>query len=279
MKPPSPLEARAREHSRRAALAKLKGFADRWGVHMAARVLLTTCKPHLLEKIRGDGCLKPQLSSLLELYGVGFSCGLDRRVSVRDSQGEFTFVDDVYGSGVEYVLGGLFKQLGLQHPLPLPDRVPLSLKEEMQLAGFPVDAQGGRDYLATLHPNMPGDLRYRLQGGNFAELRELAQVSPPPQEPTEKREKPIDTITRVLRRLRESELGKETFLELSQQGLAVIKNTPHYGNVCQVTTRSCARSLRIAGRGPDDIINAFLVGKARKKTNLEIFSVLCRKMI
>jgi hypothetical protein len=277
MRPPSPLEARAREHLRRRALAKLKLFADRWGISHAARVLLTVAQPQLLEKIRGEKEMRPRLVELLKLYAIEFSCDSDRRVTIKDAHGEVTFRDDFYGSGIQYCIGDFLEELGVSHPIPYPDRIPNTFEAELKEAGYLVDPQGAREYLSTLHPNMPTGLKYRLLGGEYNGLRKFTK--PVCVREVKEKETPVYTIKRVLRAMQTEKVDTETFVSLAREGLSVVKATPHYNTICGMSTRSAARSLKIGDHSLDSIRNAHLVGQARKKKNLEIFSILCRRMI
>jgi len=277
MRPPSPLEARAREHLRRRALAKLKSFADRWGIGHAARVLLTVAQPQLLDRIRGEKEIRPRLAELLRLYAIEFSCDTDRNVTIRDAHGEVKFRDDFYGSGVQYCIGDFLAELGVSHPMSLPDRVPNTLATELKAGGFLVDAQGAREYIATLHPNLPTGLKYQLLGGKYEGLRKFTK--PACHRQIKEKETPAYTIKRVLRAMQDQEMDTNAFVRLAREGLSVIKATPHYVTICGMSTRSAARSLRIGDHSLDSIRNAHLVGQARKKKNLEIFSILCRRLI
>jgi len=278
----APLDVLSREPVRRLVIRKLLRLGVEKGFDKIGHALILTGDSEVVRALQQRPVVTKSLSLVLQVHGVTLIYEGNRKYRVTDAAGSFSFVDDYYGSGVEHLFGDVIRDARAERPEDLPlDLVPNSIRAELLGAGLPVTPIGARTYLAGLHATgaYPSTLKFRLQGGSFEELRktELNEFVPEIARDEELAvQQPRLYLRNLMKGMSESTRVDE-FTRLAALGLAMVRQSGMYQEVLGYSSKSSARALYdVTSREP--IADAFLLGKAKKKGNIEIFSALCRRV-
>lgn len=283
MKPLTPLECLRREPLRQVAVRKLHRFAQEKGQAKMSKALILVADSGVMRSIDRHFSKRRDFGAYLAQHGVRIT-HQGRSITVSDSVGTFTFVDDKYGSGFEFLLGHLVEEGHISRPHPLPlDMVPNSISKGMTEGGFEITPHGARQYLVSLHnaAEYPNTLPYRLLGGDFKQLRPLNLVRKADTSEIKSvrltTQSPKKHLRAVIVEL-ESTRDVVEFSRLARLGLAVVRESGDYQTICSLSSRKLARNLFGAVFEGDPVEEAYLLGKAKGRTNIEIFSALCRRV-
>lgn len=175
----TPETSKKEELLRKAITSELRIIGEEYGYGMVANILLNSPQRRVIQASRkwyvmGDG----DIFRVLEKAGV-FVERKGREFVITDGRGKFSFTDDFYYSGFNYLVKAISDFFKVPAEFLVASRNPSSLRKYIEQDGLWCDespVKSARDWLVNLHKKGLYDsskLYLRLQGGKFDEFRPI----------------------------------------------------------------------------------------------------------